>query len=66
MVVRNVTFKIISPDDWVVIITSFEEPYNVLGSCLNRLEPFTTKDACQMLLDSSDSIGSNVVTEDTE
>lgn len=63
-VILNVTFNIRAPNNRVII--RLKESHDILSPRFNGSELFLAKDTWQILLNGSDSNGSNVVTEDTE
>jgi len=65
MVIFDVTFNVLPPDDWVVVIC-FKESHHILSPCFNVLEPFRTENIGQVSLDGSDGGGSEIVTENPE
>jgi hypothetical protein len=62
-VIRNVTFNILAPDDWVVFV-GFEELSDICRSCINSIESLLTEYVGEMSLNGCDGGSGEVVAED--
>jgi len=64
-VVLDISLSILTPDDWVVAFR-FEELYDMLSPCFNRVKPFLAEHTHHVSLDSNDGSRSKVVSKNAK